>query len=133
MGGVWLVGVSGAVIYHLCINVHLPCKGEAPMVPYEKCTGLISLCNLIWKICFLVAKVTRFSPIQGRIQEFGKGGGGPGNCYVLKRCVFTRTHGTFFSLFNMKFGGPPIRVGTPPGSAVMAIFTLWVECMIGSF
>ena len=72
MGEVWLVGVSGAVIYHLFINVHLPCKGKVPMVPYEKCTGVISLSNLIWKICFLVTKETLFWPIQGRIQEFGK-------------------------------------------------------------
>ena len=34
--------------------------------------------------------------LQGRIQDFGKGGGVPGNCYVLKCGVFASMRATFF-------------------------------------
>ena len=51
--------------------------------------------------------------LQGRIQDFGKGGGG-----VLKRSVFVHMRVAFFPLF-MKFGGPPKGGGGggPAGSA----------------
>ena len=41
------------------------------------------------------------------------GGGGPGNCLVLKGGVFAHTCATFFPLF-MKFGGPPKGEGPDP-------------------
>ena len=46
--------------------------------------------------------------LQGRIQDFGKGGSS--NCEVVKRGVFAHMRASFFSLF-MKFGGPPKRGG----------------------
>ena len=56
--------------------------------------------------------------LQGRIQDFGKGGGGgPGNCYVLKRGLSGHTCNGFS--FFMKFVGSLKGGGGPLGFCLM--------------
>ena len=53
---------------------------------------------------------------QGRIQDFGKGGGGgrPGNCKLLKRASLSRTRTTFSPPYEVwgspKKGGGEVRL-----------------------